>query len=362
MQLTDHLLVQVLRTPKRLSSLSLSEWDLLIRQARHSDLLAYLDVLVCESGLGETIPHQVKWHLESARAVADKHAQSVRWDVENIMQALADEGIPVVVLKGAAYVLAGLPNGRGRLFQDIDIMVPKAALDRVEHRLFTHGWVSTHLDDYDQRYYRTWMHELPPLQHVKRKTVLDVHHTILPETAKLHPAPEKLFVAAVPLEGYPGLSILSPADMVLHSATHLFHDGELEHGLRDLVDLDVLMRTFGRDESFWATLAERAVELDLERPLHYALRYTRMAFSTPIPDRIRMARPKGRPGAAVAWLMDALFRRGLAPSHGSCDDAASGLARWVLYVRGHYLRMPLHLLIPHLVRKAVRKGEPEQSQ
>jgi hypothetical protein len=32
--------------------------------------------------------------------------------------------------------------------------------------------------------------------------------------------------------------------MVLHSATHLFYDGELNHGLRDLVDLDDLLRHF----------------------------------------------------------------------------------------------------------------------
>jgi hypothetical protein len=32
----------------------------------------------------------------------------------------------------------------------------------------------------------------------------------------------------------------------------------------------------------------------------------------------------------------------------------TGFARWLLYVRGHYRRMPLRLLVPHLVRKAVR--------
>jgi hypothetical protein len=26
------------------------------------------------------------------------------------------------------------------------------------------GWAATHHDAYDQRYYRQWMHELPPMQ------------------------------------------------------------------------------------------------------------------------------------------------------------------------------------------------------
>jgi len=32
---------------------------------------------------------------------------------------------------------------------------------------------------------------------------------------------------------------------------------------------------------------------------------------------------------------------------------------WLLYVRSHWLRMPAHLLIPHLVRKSLRRaGDP----
>jgi hypothetical protein len=40
----------------------------------------------------------------------------------------------------------------------------------------------------------------------------------------------------------------------------------------------------------------------------------------------------------------------------------TGLARWLLYVRGHYQRMPLRLLVPHLVRKAVVSFLPEPAE
>jgi len=53
--------------------------------------------------------------------------------------------------------------------------------------------------------------------------------------------------------------------------------------------------------------------------------------------------------------MDALFVPALYPAHPSCDIALTGLARWALYVRAHYLRMPWHLPLPHLARKAVRR-------
>jgi len=37
----------------------------------------------------------------------------------------------------------------------------------------------------------------------------------------------------------------------------------------------------------------------------------------------------------------------------------------MLYIRSHYLRMPLYLLLPHLLRKAWMRrgdGDPEETQ
>jgi len=354
MKIAPYLLLTVLREPKSALSLGLSEWDLLVRQARRADLLARLCILLQEKDLLDEVPFQARTHLESACIVAEAHARAARFEGLKIRQALEHFNIPIIILKGAAYVLAELPAGRGRVFYDLDIMVPKSNIDFVEQALVFHGWKPGHLDAYDQRYYRKWTHQLPPLRHVKRKSVLDVHHTILPQTAHLHPDPEKLIAAAVSLNGHGCLKILAPIDMVLHSATHLFHEGEFDHGLRDLVDLDILFRHFGRNESFWSELLERAEELDLAHPLYYALRYTRAILGTPIPEQLednsRSARSKGIASA----FMDGLFSRALAPDHPSCETWLADLARWLLYVRGHALRMPMHLLIPHLIRKTIR--------
>ena len=50
--------------------------------------------------------------------------------------------------------------------------------------------------------------------------------------------------------------------------------------------------------------------------------------------------------------LDRLLTVVLRPNHPSCLAAGDGLARWLLFVRSHWLRMPPRLLIPHLVRKA----------
>ena len=133
-----------------------------------------------------------------------------------------------------------------------------------------------------------------PLDILHRGSVLDVHHTILPPTAKLKPDAKKLFEATQEIS--PGIWALAPADMVIHSATHLFHEGEFEHGLRDLLDLDRLLRYFGEtDDQFWSHLLPRAEELNLQRPLYYALRYVRYFFHTPIPSSVLKLADTRRP-------------------------------------------------------------------
>lgn len=348
--MNEPLILQALRTPATMAEYRLSQWDLLIRQARRSNLLARLHSLLALANLLDTVPYQPRQHLEWTHVTAKRHAQAVRAEVTHIQQALP--GQPVILLKGAAYVLAGLPPGAGRVFSDIDILVSKADLLDVESTLMAHGWMASQHDAYDQRYYRQWMHELPPLQHMLRETTIDVHHAILPQTMAVHPDSNALRAAAVPLAGNAQLLVLAPVDMVLHSAAHLFYESELFNGLRDLVDLDALMRHFSTTPNFWILLTQRADELGLTRCLYYAVRYTVMLLHTPVPESVVDALETAGPPLAVTALMDALYRRVLLPDHASCTDGATFAARKCLYVRGNWLRMPPFKLARHLFHKA----------
>jgi hypothetical protein len=343
-----------LRQPEALSSLTLSQWDLLVRQARRAGLLARLCILLDENGLLEGVPAQARVHLESDRTLAWKFDRDVRWEARCICSDLEKTGIPIILLKGAAYVIAGLPSAKGRMFSDIDIMVPKSGIGETEKALRGKGWFfGSKLSAYDQEYYRRWMHEIPPLRHMIRGTTLDVHHTIVPETARSDVNARKLRESAIPVEGFKNLWILAPADMVLHSAVHLFNEGEFAHGLRDLSDLDLLMRHFSDTPSFWSELTGRALEFGLERPLFYALRHCKGILGTTVPETAFEALSEDKVGPLTGAVVDRLFRVALRPHHHTCQGPFSGFALWLLYVRAHHLRMPAYLLVPHLVRKAI---------
>lgn len=348
----EDLVSKVFRNACAISGFSLADWDHLIRQARHAGLLARLRSFLEIHSLLELVPPQAMMHLNANATLADKQQIAVRWEIAKIAEALAEFPFPLIVLKGGAYVMAGLPAASGRLFNDIDILVPPEFLGPVEAALMLAGWHPSGLSAYDERYYRRWMHEIPPMQHVQRATVIDVHHAILPDTSRAHPSPTKLRSCATPVDGNNNIHVLAPEDMLLHSATHLFHDGELPHGLRDLTDLDLLFRHFASAPDFWSRLRHRAEELGLGRSLYYAIRYTQYFLATPIPEYFAQDMLFAAPNRVVRRLMDAIFTRALAPDHLTCSDAWTPWARKAAYVRAHWLRMPPHLLFPHLFHKA----------
>jgi len=341
-----------LRTPACIESFSLPEWDLLLRQARRADLTARIYWLLREENRLHAVPTRALPYLENAWVLSERQRSAVAWELKNIGKILRDLDIQVILLKGAAYFSAGLPAANGRVLSDIDILVPQAAIADVEAAFIRHGWVSTHLDAYDQRYYRRWMHEIPPIEHPKRGTVLDIHHAILPITARIQPDMDKLRQAAIPLDREGNFATLAPPDMILHSAAHLFYDSELGHGLRDLVDLDALLRDYGMQSVFWEQLLRRANEVGLSRALYYALRYTQRILGTPIPTTAIQQSETDAPLIGLRWLMDCLYTRAFIPQHPSCKNIWADLADLALFIRGHWLRMPPWLLLRHLFHKA----------
>jgi len=351
----NEILRQALIAPENLAGLQLSEWDRLLPDARSAGLLARIDVLLQDYGVYDRVPSQVKPHLIAARRIAESERLGMSWELNRLGWALEGIKTPVVLLKGAAYLIQQLPIARGRIASDVDLLVAKEKVNTVEDRLLKHGWMHIKLEEYDQYYYRKWSHELPPLRHRDRGTVVDVHHTILPPTGRLRPDARKLLAASVPVDGT-SFRVLAPTDMVLHSAAHAFQDGDLSHGLRDLVDIDDLVRHFGQNGAFWDKIVSRAEEMNLSRPLHYALRYANFYLHTPIPRRALDLVRSWRPTWPASALMDAVIDRVITagPWRKGLGVEAS---RQLLYIRSHWLRMPPYLLIPHLVRKGYMRRQ-----
>lgn len=365
------LLLEALADPRRMVAWSAADLDLALRALRRARLLGRVASALDSEGLMGSLPLAARDALSSALIAAQARARVARWELDRIAHALGSElGEGVVAMKGCAYLLAGLPHAAGRMFADVDLLVPEARLREVEARLVARGWHSAELSPYDERYYRAWTHELPPLTHEEREVEVDLHHNVLMRTARLHPEPRLLLAAARPAPAIgefasrDGFWLLAPVDMVLHAMTHLFYGGEMDDALREVADIDALLRHYGEHEpQFWAQFWPRAVEMDLARPAFYGLRYAHRLLATPIPAWVLQASQAAAPPAPVLAWMDRLVPRALFPPHPDRPERRTAFARLLLYVRSHWVKMPPLMLARHLAYKLyVRHFRPHHTE
>jgi hypothetical protein len=333
--MTARRLARLLAAPQ--TAAEIEDWTSVVSAARAESLLGSLAFRL----EGCPVPEEVARLFDDVRRASATVRAEALWEAEMARRALAPLGVPVVLLKGTAYAAAGLQASIGRSIGDLDILVPRDALPRVERALLAAGWEWVKEDAYDDLYYRRWMHELPPLIHRERDRMIDVHHTILPLTARPTPDAEALVANSLALGG--GLRVLAPRDMVVHAATHLIADGDLAGGLRNLWDIDRLLREFvAQDDSFWPTLQARAEHHGLWRAVHRAARLANDLYGTPIPETWRF------------WdSADPLFK-GRVLARDGWGRPTSRALRFGFYVRSHLLRMPPLMLARHLLRKARR--------
>lgn len=349
------LLLELLREPSAAVGASEREWDGVVRVARAARLLGPLGARLATHGVIERVPPAVRAHIDSEQALAAHRAQMARRLLGELGRLLGGRGFPVVVLKGAAYLLQDLACARGRLFSDVDLLVPRDHLDNAERLLRDAGWQFGELEPYDERYYREWSHELPPLQHPAHPLELDLHHSILPPTGRVRPDDAALFAASIPVEGTP-FRVLSPADQVLHACAHVFQDSDLSEMLRDVVDLDGLLRECGGRPGFLEALIERARLHGLGRALWYGLIFCVELLATPVPAGVWAALAFANPGPLVGLTISRLGQRALLPeSPDRLPSFARRSARRILLLRYLWLRFPLRLLALHAVAKGGRR-------
>ncbi|WP_176499817.1 nucleotidyltransferase domain-containing protein [Sphingomonas sp. HMP9] len=316
------ILARALTDPASIVGLDGDGWTALLAMARAEQLIGTLAMRLD----GLPLPGAVTAILADARAAAEHGRRAALWEAEMARRALSAVDCPVILLKGTAFVAAGLSAGQGRAIGDLDILVPRASIGAVETALLAAGWEWVKPDPYDDVYYRRWMHELPPLIHRERDRMIDVHHTILPLTARITPDAAALIEGSVALEK--GLRTLSPNGMLIHAAAHLFADGDLAGGLRNLWDIHCLVNEFGTQD-----LDAEARRHGLQREVSRSLRLVAAVF-----------------GDRPAHGLDRLYLRRIT-ARDDWGRPIRPITRLAFYVRSHWLRMPPAMLIRHLWTK-----------
>ena len=343
------LIVGLFKQPSTAVLISEQDWVLLIRILRQQQQLARYSYLIRQAEIFDKLPVYVRRHLRNAEIIADKQYRQVAAEADELCRLLASLEIKPVFLKGAAYALQPHNSaGIGRTFSDIDILVPKAGIVAVEKCLSVFGYFPEPLTVYDQNYYRQWTHEIPPLRHHSRGTVLDIHHNLIPPVSGRAPDIRRFWQHVEVTEQ--GFQILSLPAMTLHSLIHLFFNEDFKKGFRDLTDLHLLFAGF--NEQDWEQLLRLAEQTGFMFELMLACRYSSDLLATPIPAWVMLQTEQYQPSKLRLKLLDFIFLRLLSPQHPLLNTYLDQLAALLALIRGHWLKMPPQILLGHLSVKA----------
>jgi len=158
---------------------------------------------------------------------------------------------------------------------------------------------------------------------------LDLHHAINPPVSRVHVATDRLQPSIV--EVRPGIFVLGPTDRAIHCALHMVQEGDPQKLMRDLYDVQQLVQQHFNGDA--GPVLERARSLGVASIVESALSAAAAVFSAD------GAVPKG-------WLAYSLV------SAARGNGISASVASVLLLAYSHWIKMPLRLLLPHLLRKA----------
>jgi hypothetical protein len=348
---SKNVLIDFLINPDRLKEFSLDDFGTFIKQSYSTGLVARVFYILTTNNLCSHVPKNLQWHFNSAHKVFLAHKFDVQNEVARIVAALKYVKVEPVFLKGTAYILANDSCHQGRLLADIDIFIDKKDITSTEEILRWNGWVANKLDEHDEKYYRDWMHEIPPMVNSKTNMTIDVHHNLIPLVSRIKLDSAKLKDRIESNKN--DVKYLAPEDRVLHSAAHLLLDGEFEHGFRDIHDLYLLIsENLLINKDFLELLRERSEQLSFELVLYYCLMLQKRIFKLAIPDNYIISLAAKTKSPVITNIVLNMFVTVIHPDTALKNSGKQQFYSLILFIRSHWLKMPMHILIPHLLHKA----------
>ncbi|MFC4700123.1 nucleotidyltransferase family protein [Glaciecola siphonariae] len=339
-------LINLFLNPSQVAQCSSNELSDLVTIWRSQKILARMCYRIIEAGVFEHLDAKTQRHLLNAKQIADRQKEQVFTEAAELARILSQSVGYLIFLKGAAYSMCAGKLGRGRIYSDIDVLVPKADIDTCEQRLAVAGWIGQEINDYDDKYYRKWAHEIPPMAHGHRGTIIDVHHNIVPVISKsfndLHILLENTE------EIMPDIHVLSAPAQLVHAAIHLFRNEEYQGAFRDITDIYLMLE--GQDEQFWLDAFSLAKRIDFLTELQLAVRYCERFFKLKPPAKINL---EFAPEHNQAFN-DFIFNSVLLPQHSLMTGSHTPLKHFLAMMRGHIVKMPVHILLYHIIVKSYR--------
>lgn len=267
-------------------------WWPVVHRAEDAGVVGILNDVIEESGVA--IPADARVALRAGATAIASQTRRLESCVAPVVRGLAEAGIPVLLLKGAALRPCIYHNPRLRPMSDIDFMIRPEDLDRalqVLERLGCRRGAALLRPDFVPTYY----HEIELLTHHAVPARIDLHVRPFRPLRYVQSVPADAFWANAQKVRFGGAEVLVPCpeEMVIHLAVHA-----AVHGAGRLIWLYDIHRYARRYRAVlnWEAMVQRAAAWGLSLPLRFALKRTEEALGRFVPAEARCGLTARGPG------------------------------------------------------------------
>jgi Uncharacterised nucleotidyltransferase len=240
-------------------------WECLLEKAKDEFILPAVAESIQELSLSHVVPIEVTDLLAAVDSLNAERNQVIVNEIHTVCKLLNGGGIEPVLLKGVAYLAAGVyRNPAARYLGDIDLLIPAAQIQSASNLLGRNGYRQ---DESDQ--FAGFRHHHPPLRR-PGSVFIELHHSVgMGPCASLLPADEIFLESGAYDLG--GVQVKLPAPNQL--AIHLIAHSQIQHSyneriwppLRAMYDLALLQ---GRYE---AVLDWKEIEMRFRRARRFGV-------------------------------------------------------------------------------------------
>jgi len=282
-----------------------------------------------ERGEAGLTPPEILRDLERTHYAQALYNTRALADLARVIGAFRAEGLHPVVLKGAALAGRRYLQLAHRAISDLDLLLPASEIERADRVLRDLGYRQSCPPGWEA-FYAHHHHSapyLPPRGHPR----LEIHVGLLDRRWRQQPDLEGMLARAVELPfGGTSAWALATEDQILHACLHLAVSGRFLRGMKDLADIDLLVRSpEGLDLELILAAAERP---GVGRVLHYALGLAHDLFATPIPPGLAAALRAYRLPFLEDRALRRLARAGVAAVPDEGDSFGLATSQWLISV------------------------------
>ncbi|MDP3981243.1 MAG: nucleotidyltransferase family protein [Chlamydiota bacterium] len=228
------------------------DWKFFVSEASVHGIAPLLDHVIKTQDLGSIIPQFVQEQLSQQRQQAALYQMFLHQETKNILEKFRESSVNTLLFKGATLSHDTYEESSLRPSSDIDILVRKADLPRIQDIMFKCGFTFSEEMLPVQFYYQNHFHLAYQKKLKMCSIVIEIHWHLMDKYLMQATDLESIWQRRIPF-AFDGVesSKFSLEDECIYLALHTYKHGYMNHLIARQENLDLFFHPFAENKLMW---------------------------------------------------------------------------------------------------------------